>query len=199
MTDPLPELTPTSSKPRGLVLIAGGIVLSLFLAGCSLWGDDGPKPKCPRVATLPDAKTISLYREGRGRDIIDINFEAELANVVGTCEYDVDDDTGEGTLELELKAGFRLERGPANADRKAAFRYFVSITDSANKVVTKNVFPISVTFEGNQSRLLYADEPVLLNIPIRKGILGADYSIIVGFQLTPEQLKENRAKQQRPR
>ncbi|MDP6804266.1 MAG: hypothetical protein QF902_02900 [Rhodospirillales bacterium] len=65
-------------------------VLALVAGGCdsigSLFEDEAPPP-CPRIAVVPDASTITKFRAGPGRDIIDILYEGNIAAaIVSRCE-----------------------------------------------------------------------------------------------------------------
>ncbi len=174
-------------------------VLALVLGGCStieaMFGQDVPPPACPNVAVLPDAKDIVKFRPGQGRDLIDILYESELTNLSQSCVYDIDENTGEGTLTVEIGVFIDIARGPANRDRKAEFAYFIVITDQSKKVLNKQRFPVKVAFPGNLSRLTWADDPdapAIVLIPLKGGKIGRDFNIFVGFQLSPEELEFNR-------
>ncbi len=178
---------------------AAAAVLALVLGGCSayeaVFGEDAPPPPCPYVGVLPDAKDIVKFRPGQGRDLIDIVYESELTNIGRSCAYDIDEDTGEGTLTVEIGVFIDVARGPANRDRKAEFAYFIVITDSAKKVLNKQEFPVKINFPGNLSRLTWADDPdapAIVHIPLKAGKSGRDFKIFIGFQLSPEELEFNR-------
>ena len=149
-------------------------------------------PPCPEILLLADTVKQTRFAEGPGRDIIDIVHEAEVTRVIGACEYDVDDDTGEGTIDVELSVAIELARGNANADNKAKFGYFVALTDLDEKVLQKGVFDGEAEFPGNQSRILWRDEPVTITIPIKKGVDGSQFELFVGMDLSRDEVEYNR-------
>jgi len=178
-------MTPTLCLRFGTAGLA-----ALLLAACS--GNQQLPPPCPDVKVLQDAATITKFAEGQGHDLIDIDFEGEIVDAAGACEYDVDDDTGEGNLAAEMQVLMQIGRGPANTDRKADIGYFIAITDQERNVLNREAFHGTVEFTGNRNRLNWTDEPIYLNIPLTKGKDGEDYLIFVGFTLTPEQVQYNR-------
>lgn len=165
--------------------------LGLLVAGCGLFDKD-IKYKCPAVFILDDAKDLTKFKPGPGRDITDILFEAEIVNFVGDCDYDED----AGDAEIELSVQIRVERGPVNKGRQVAFDYFVAIPKFQSQSEGKSVFNVTGEFEGNRTRMLYQDD-LDMTIPVKVPRDGASLEIILGFQLTPEELKYNRSRKQR--
>lgn len=163
--------------------------LGLLVAACGLFDKDIVY-RCPAVFILEDAKDLTRFKAGPGRDITDILFEAEIVNFVGDCDYD------EGQAEIELSVQIRVERGPANRGRKVEFEYFVAIPEFRNQVEGKSIFNVVGEFEGNRTRMIYQDD-LDMTIPVKVPTDGAALEIVLGFQLTPEELKFNRSRQQR--
>lgn len=172
----------------GIATIA---LATLSVAACTII-ESKPAPPCPKVTVLKEASSITEFVPGPGRDLIDVVYEGNMVDLAGSCDSaDVDDDTGEGDLAVELMVTMDLNRGPANKDRKAKVRYFVGITDSERRILNKKDFSGTVEFPGNRSRLQWRDEPIHLNIPLKAGKTGRDFVIFVGFGVTPDQLKFN--------
>jgi len=178
----------------GLVLAAG-----LVLAGCgaydsmraSLLGKEKILA-CPRVSVLPEGATLTKFRSGPGRDIIDIVYQGEIRDVLRSCEYDIDDDTNAGTVAVDLSLVIGAERGAADRERQAKFTYFVAVTDGEKTVLNKTAFDAKVEFPGNRSRVTLTDAAVNLNIPLKSGQSGLEFEIIVGFQMSREEMEFNR-------
>ena len=179
---------------------AAALTLILVLAGCGVYQNleervIGKALPCPRVSILADAATITRFKEGGGRDLIDVDFKGAFTGFRGSCGYDIDEDTDSGTLSLDLAVAMDLERGPANRSREIRIEYFISVTDSSKKVLNKEIFDVKVTFPGNRTVLKWSenpDDPVILNIPLFAGERGQDFIIFVGFQLSPDELLYNR-------
>lgn len=163
------------------------------LSACGVFKEQAPPPPCPEVAVLSDAATVTRFVEGTGRDLTDVLYEAQIVDAGGACQYDVDDDTGEGTLDVEMAVAMEVARGPANREGRAEIGYFVAITDADRAILNRQHFEGLVTFPGNTSRLEWRDEPVYLTISLKSGQTGADFRIYVGYVLSEEELQFNRS------
>ncbi len=155
--------------------------LFLVLAGCGLLGD-GIQLPCPRSVVLAEAGKLVDFRPGPGRDLTDVRLEAAIAGVRSECEYDAD-----GFVDVDLDVAIELTRGPALEGGVARAEYFVVITDPADKVVAKRVFPLEVEFPGAILRARTVQELTqrIFYLPLPSA---AAYRIFVGFQLTRDQL-----------
>ena len=145
--------------------------------------------RCPAVSILEAAQKITRFKSGPGRDITDIRLQAEIVNFTGSCEYDQDEDKWEAEVELLLQIA--VERGPANKDGKIDFRYFAAIPEFQSQEQGKSIFSVAGQFEGNRTRLLYQDE-LSMRIPVAKPTDGQGLEIVMGFQLSPDELIYNR-------
>jgi len=186
MHDPAALVFAPSLRPlaRVVPLLALGV-----LAGCAGLNAKEPPP-CPPVYILGDTQHVTKYRLGAGRDLTDVELEAEVVGFKGECHYD-----GKGAI-VDLGVSFDVKRGPAASGREAELTYFVAIpkfypADSAKAVVTAPIrFP-----DGVESARIN-DEGVTLRIPVKNREVIDQYEIYIGFQLTPEQLDQNRKQRQ---
>lgn len=184
------------SSERGLLwmrhftIAAGGAALLAVLAGCGMIGPKAPQYDCPQNAAVGDATLLSKFRPGPGRDLTDVQYQIRLVDVQSRCAYD-----SKG-VTVEMRAGFALELGPANPDRKATYEFFVAIADPTNEIVAKRNFTTAVAFPSNVGYIEHLEE-LEQRIPLPKGGSAADYQIIVGLQLTPEELEFNRKYERR--
>lgn len=167
---------------------------ALFLVACSteidtdlssMFTPDAPPP-CPSVEVLPGADEITLFREGLGRDLVDVEFEGILQAVGGECLY-VDDET---KIEIDLTLRLLLVQGPAAITKGTEFVYFVAIADRDKRILAKKTFssPIEAQKGGRRGGVIEEIEQV---IPLGRGKAGPDYVILVGFQLNKEQYNFN--------
>lgn len=163
-----------------------------FLAACS---DKGPvvAPPCPATVMVQDVADVTVFKPGRGRDLTDVVMEAAIAGIDGFCETDFDDGRV-SEVSVDMRVLFQVTRGPANTDRKGTFRYFVAVADRNDKPLQKRIFTTEIEFPGNRNRIAPFEE-MSLKIPLKAGENGGDYTVLVGFQLTAEQLEYNRSRQ----
>ncbi len=85
---------------------AGALLLALLVAGCGICAKKADLRPCPRVSILNDASLITIYRDGGGRDLTDIAFEARITRITSNCGY-----RGE-RLRSEAKIEIIATRGP---------------------------------------------------------------------------------------
>ncbi len=164
--------------------------LLIFLAACTS-NQDATLPPCPKATILEDTSTLTRFRDGPGRDLIDVDFTGTIEHLNGSCIFDVDK-TDAGVLNMDVQVEVRVDRGPANQDHQAKFEYFVSILDSAGNVMTKEVFPFGVEFYGNKTTSRDSDAPVSMVIPVTAKQESRDFTVFVGFQLSAEEIRYNR-------
>ncbi|OAN56871.1 hypothetical protein [Magnetospirillum moscoviense] len=171
-------------KLRSLLPLAA-LALVPALASCSVFQKKEPPP-CPPVYILGDAGTLTKYKDGKGRDLTDVEFEAEINGFQGDCKYDE-----KGAL-VEIQVSFAIKRGPGDTDRKAEFTYFAAVPLFYPAKDAKAEFPVSVEFPQATNYVRYTDEPVVLRIPVKDSDIIQNYEIYLGFQATQEQLERNR-------
>jgi len=171
--------------PRTVRRLAA-IALAAVVSACSVINPQ-PQPPCPPVLVLKDASEMVRFRPGPGRDVTDVLFSASIVNFLATCAYN----RKRTEVDINLFVDFVVVRGPADQTRKAAFDYFVAIPHFHPAPQGKRVLPTGVQFEGNQTRLRYRDR-VELTIPLDPKRPRSEYSVYIGFQLTPEEIEANR-------
>lgn len=164
----------------------------LLLGGCSGIGDTllGKKkepPACPPVYILGDAAKLTKYRPGTGRDLTDVEGEAEIAGFQGGCTFNE-----QGDVLVDIQVAFQASRGPADTDRKLDLVYFVAMPGFFPSPAAKAEMPISIVFPEGATYARHIDEVVTLSIPIAPDAVAEKFEIYIGFQTTPEELEMNR-------
>lgn len=162
----------------------GAGALLLALAGCGVFSKEEVRA-CPDAVILADAKRITQFRPGVGRDLTDVEFEGEIARISGSCAY------GKRDLTVTLVADLVATRGPAAAAEQANLPFFVAITDEARNIVAKQVFDSAIAVPRGQRRAGVREE-IEQVIPLASGDASPYFEIVVGFQLSAEQLEQNR-------
>ncbi len=165
--------------------IAAAALLPLALSGCGIFSAAKPPLPCPKVFLTENTSHLTRFRPGKGRDITDIAFQADMPGYTGSCSYD------EKKLTVDLNVAFDVRRGPADQTRKVAFQYFVAIPKLFPSPTGKRIFDVGFAFQPNQGRTRFNDE-IEIDLPLAKQTDGPSYEIYLGFQLTPEELAYNR-------
>ena len=167
-------------------------VLAILVSACGVFEKKEPPPgPCPRALILADAATITQFRDGTGRDLLDVSHGGRIARVHSDCTYDMKKD-GTGVMKAQVFIAIDAERGPANRNRIVPYRYFVTLSDSNHEPITKGAFDLVANFADNTTRVTLVDDTVEMTVPIRPGQSGRSFIVLVGFQLTEDQLQYNR-------
>jgi len=150
--------------------------------------DFNPKPElpppCPRAVVGENAGRLTRF-SGAGKDPANMVFEAEISDLAGSCVYDGD------TIQVDLQVQIVAGRGPAATDDKAKFNYFVAVARTDKTILSRDAFDTVIDLPGNQTRNQTVEE-LEQTIPLAKGESGANLVIVVGFEMTPEELEYNR-------
>jgi len=152
----------------------------------------GPKrdvfaPPCPGQAILGDAADFDAYRSstspGAASDLTDLVLHARIVAIQGSCQ------PGDRKNQLEVTAnvGVDLTRGPAMVGRETDVPVFVAVTEGGS-ILDKKVYLMHVVFPSNVDRVTLSPGGINLLLPVTPEKTGAAYTILAGFQLTPDQM-----------
>ena len=167
-----------------MAVVGACVGAGLTVAGCT--AQKALPLACPKVALVRDVATLTLFRPGGGGELTDVVARAQINNdFPGECEYNKDGVTVSFTLMLGA------ERGPALKGNQVDLRYFVALSDPEQGIISKREFDTAVEFKPNLPRAGNGEE-LQQKIPLPRDQDARHYEILVGFQLTPEQLEYNR-------
>jgi hypothetical protein len=169
--------------------VAAASLLAL-LASCSWFGggSDTSKIACPTTFIAPDLDALTLLRPGGGTGPADIRFGVKLFSANSTC-------AGEKVgIRTDTKMSFVVARNDPDL-KQGQFTYFVAVADAQQNILAKEDFTLQVEFGPRQNQMRISDE-ITEHLPVRDVAAAKNYSIVVGLQLTPEQLELNRKRGQ---
>lgn len=184
----MPFRPPPSRTPLSLLSL-----LSLAaLAGCSGSDKNAFAPACPRAAILGDAADLVRYRDGGGRDLTDLVLAGRILSVSGDCK------PGDSPRQLAttMQVAFQVTRGPAMARREGDVSIFVAVSEG-DQILDKKLFPVHAMFPSNTDTIRLTTDAIPMVLPISPDKSGAAYALTAGFQLTSEELGQNRSRQGR--
>ena len=160
-------------------------ILGLTLAGCGGTSPEIAKMTCPEVVPAPGTETIVLFRPG-GHSAQDVMVTGKVYSANIRCQHEK-----AGVAALTELTFYAERSGPRILN--ANLPYFVAVVGPSQKVLAQEAFDAHVAFlPGEPYRRLPA-EKITVHLPVRNTASASDYSIVVGFQLTPEQLAYNRS------
>jgi hypothetical protein len=167
------------------------VCCALGVVACA--GSSDRPPACPRAAVLNDAATMTRFAPGGGRDPLDIDFDVEIADLASGCQFEKKGKNFD-RLVVAVAPVFVTTRGPANASRKVEYVYFVSLIGPDGDILSRQSFPVAVAFSGNQRQLTQRDDdpPVTIDIPLTRAEDAVNYEVLLGLQLTEDELQYNR-------
>lgn len=147
-------------------------------------------PSCPPSGVLADAVAVSKLAPGAPvtgiQDPSYVIYSAEMTRPMLECDYDRKDNT----LSVDLSFTVRAMRGPAEA-ADPPLEFFVSIIDIEENVLVKNVYRHQPTIGANRA-VQWTQSVRNLVVPMEPDTRPGDYEILIGFQLTPDELAYNR-------
>ena len=138
---------------------------------------------------MNQAKKVTFYRPGPGRDLTDVAFDVRIGDIAFECSYDFDD--AGNSVAINLNILFVAQRGPAAVQDRIKVPYFAAVTNSARRILAKKQFTVELVFEGNAVRSQVVEELAQI-IPFPAGSNGSAYKSFIGLQLTPRQLEDLR-------
>jgi len=149
---------------------------------------------CPLIGILADANRITLFN-GPGRDLPNIQYSAEITDVSTRCDYGRVGSQRFVYSRVQIDAAAQL--GSAARGEAASIPYFVAIVErSSQAILTKEVFQLNAPFTGDRRAMRLDDNIDRIAIPVETVADGGFYEIIIGFELTADQLDYNRRREE---
>ena len=182
-----PTLSCMLARAFPLPAVSGAALLLLCAVSLDACGPDRPQfaPACPHTAFLSDAADLTRFK-GNGTDLTDMVVDGRITGLSGKCSAPDPEH-----LVTLLSVNMDLTRGPALQGRTTDVTYFVSVS-RGDTILDKRDYALRVAFDSNGSRVRLTGDQVQITLPTPGKVTGADYRILVGFQLTPAELAFNR-------
>ncbi len=145
-----------------------------------------PKLICPQVAIVRSLDTIRDFgnEQPAAAQLVAV---ARMENIDGDCGYQ---DNG---IDIQFTLDFKAAKGPRLGGNKADFPFFIAVVDPSNEIVTKSQMTEQFKFKSDE-KTVDITEPLHVFVPMTKDekAHGGDYRVLMGFQLTEEQLAQVR-------
>lgn len=154
-----------------------------------LFGNDdrqnaGP---CPTMAVLYDNSRIVQFATPEQR-YANIQYTGEMRGVQGLCRY-----VGDEPILVSMRVDMAFGRGAAADADRHTYRYWVAVTRRGRAPIEKEYFDVDVRFRDGETVATHSEEIEEIRIPrANETVSGSNFEILVGFDLTPEQLAFNR-------
>jgi hypothetical protein len=143
---------------------------------------------CPLMGVLYDTARVVKFNQPNVQRYANIEFTGEMQGVSGFCRY-VESDPIRMNMEIEMAFG----RGPAATADHQTYRYWIAVTRRGRAPIEKVYFDVDVRFPRGQQVVTHRERIDEIVIPrANADVSGENFEILVGFELTPEQLQFNR-------
>jgi hypothetical protein len=171
-----------------LALLAAG----LALGGCDSlskalgFSDDTAleiAPTCPRVAVGDDVGYVARY-DGKGSSKQNLLYAVKMDVPNGICFLNED------SIDVEMSVPIRVQRGPAMEEREVNFEYWVAVARSDKTILARESYQAGAELKLDEVGQIIDEFDQ--TIPIKPGENGNNFVIIVGLELTQEELDYNR-------
>lgn len=168
---------------------------AIFLSGCetldgAFAGPEANIGPCPSALSLYDAHRLVEFH-GDEVTYQNVGFTAEILAVRSLCSY-----YGERPIVANLEIDMGFGRGPAAYGSEHTYEYFVAVTRRDMAVIHKEIFPVRVRFAEGEDRVYTTETIDAISIPrANPDTSGVNFELLVGYELTEEQLAFNRTGQ----
>ncbi|MEI6158204.1 MAG: hypothetical protein WCP77_00105 [Roseococcus sp.] len=166
-----------------------GLLAGLALAGCGGPQMDDLLVPCPALVLPTDLADLTRYNTGAQPDLSSLVLDARVTGIEGSCRRGRRNQSVDSTIAVR----FQMDRGPAAASRAVQLPWFIALLDSrTNEVVSRQSFVMNGQFAVNTTRANVTSQPVEISFPVGADRRVQDYRVLVGFQLSEDEVALNR-------
>jgi hypothetical protein len=173
-----------SGMGRVRALEALGVLALAALSGCGSSSSSGPLA-CPQIVPAPGADAIALFGPG-GHAMKDVMVGGRFYDLSAVCT------PLKVGLDVTAQISFYAERVSLGI-KDATLPYFVALVGPDQQVLAQEQFQENVAFLPGETYRRTLAEKITVHLPLRNKSDSSSYTVIVGFQLTPDQIAFNRA------
>jgi hypothetical protein len=163
-----------------------GAILTLALLAASCQSEKRLQ-FCPGTSSVLDAVVVTQFKPGAPADANNILYHAKITDVSGSCSFDKRGKTSDSSLDVTFSAA-RPVAGPAV---EYTVPYFVAVTQST-RIITRTQRSVTIAFAEGATTAEAEDHISSVHLVTDGNNKPYDYQILVGFQLTKEQLDYNK-------
>jgi hypothetical protein len=193
------------------------ILLLVLLAGCASFEKPAAEFSCPVTGFIRDAEMVSYFRDpivatapvvevkktkksnkNKVKSVAaavaaqpvlfpasDLLLRAEMNGFQGDCSLD-----GKGNIVVEVKLPITVHKGAAGQGlQKKLLPYFIALVSPEEEIIQRQSFAVKADLAGVESVAVIEENTITL--PPQDKTQTGHYKILIGFQMTPQQLKYN--------
>jgi hypothetical protein len=162
------------------IAVAG--LLAVGLAGCADNPFEVVQINCPAVAIVSNTGTVTHF-QGDGRNMDDVLYNATISSLNSSCQQ-------EGSIRFDVAFHINAEAGPKFKDDSITLPYYVVLLRDNHLITAKKVYQTTLYFSPGATHAAKTETIVQTfdNIDIASRY---DYELLIGFQLSPEEVSYN--------
>jgi hypothetical protein len=157
----------------------------LLLTGCQ---SAKIKAMCPTANILADTSTLTEFKPGMQGDPAGEIFNIQILSVSPSCSVDTD----EGTTESSVDITFRAVRAPTGGVANFTAPYYIASVLDGSNILDKKILATAFSFQPGEATITFTETVPSVLIKLENGKKPYEYSLLVGLQLTREQLDYTR-------
>ncbi|MDJ0921456.1 MAG: hypothetical protein QNI84_10025 [Henriciella sp.] len=141
---------------------------------------------CPTAGAIYTASRIVELAD-ETNSFSNITYTGEVVDVRMYCRY-----AGGDPVSAEIEIDFAFGKGPQGTERTKDYTYWVAVARRSGKVLNKEFFTVRADFDEGD---IVGRSELIQNILIPRvdeTISAANFEVLVGFDLTEEQLTFNK-------
>ncbi|MBV9419604.1 MAG: hypothetical protein JO348_07515 [Alphaproteobacteria bacterium] len=154
---------------------------AVLLAGCQSTIE---KNSCPVVTVLATTSSMTVFKDGYQGDPSGQLYSIQATRVDSSCDFDRD----EGVSDSNITITFRATRTPKGDASSYTFPYYVASVQDGSTILAKQAYTATVNFAPGEASTEFGVTVPSTVIKLANGVKPYQYSIVVGLQLTKEQL-----------
>lgn len=155
---------------------------ALLVSACSKNPFIVTRSNCPAVAVMAHTGTLTAF-DGDNQTQEAVMYQANIGNVQRGCEQD---EILKGTTTFTLS----VRKGPGFKGGEITIPYFVALVRDNHLVTAKQVYETKIRFAPNSDTAATVEtiQQTFDNVDMARRY---HYELLVGFQLTPDQVAFN--------
>ena len=146
---------------------------------------------CPQIKVLDDLASITQFLNPKSPKSEEMIAAASFASLDATCSVAPSSVTLEITLDFEGQVG-PIGKKNQSSEANFAYPYFLSVITPSGQILSKDVFALSMIYSDGKD-MVHKQDRLRQTIPLMSGKAANQYQIVIGFQLSEDELAYNRA------
>lgn len=149
---------------------------------------------CPLVKGLPELSSITHFADPKSPLADKMIASAKLENLSASCQV------AANSVVVEIGLNFVGTLGPVgvkdlNGQANYTYPYFLSVITPTGQILSKDVFALSMVYD-NGGISVRKEDKLRQVIPLGDGQNANQFQIVIGFQLSEDELVYNRSQKQ---